>query len=399
MRARRGGLAGLLLVALVGTGLAAAAPPGRADSYGAITLYAESMSLIHGDYVDELSWRKMVRDGIRGAVQGLDGDSTVLEAAPAPRAGSAAADAGDVGLALTRRNGGLVVVAAPAGLPARGAGIQSGDRILTLDGEAVAATAPEAVARRLRGRPGRQVVLTIIRSGWAEPKAFTLARVDPPAAVPTDRTLRDGILYVRIPSVDEAAGAELARLLAATPADHARGLVLDLRDTAGGRIEAVPAIASLFLDPGSVIARVERRTSGSPAVLTATTASIRWTGPVAVLVDRGTASAAEVLAGAMQDTRRAVIVGAPTFGDASTQSAIPLSDHSTLSLTTARYLTPGRHPITGHGIAPDVSAPVPSPRAPVGADAELELAFQVVKAAGILQNGAGPAAGGAEARG
>jgi carboxyl-terminal processing protease len=215
--------------------------------------------------------------------------------------------------------------------------------------------------------------------------------------VPAERQLSDGVLYVRIPAVDEAGAASLARLLAAAPG--ARGLVLDLRDTAGGRIEAVPAIASLFLDPGSVIALVESRAAGSPTVLTATTASIRWTGPVAVLVDRGTASAAEVLAGAMQDTRRAVIVGAPTFGDATTQSAIPLSDHSTLSLTTARYLTPGRHPITGHGIAPDVSAPVPSPRAVGGADAELELAFQVVKAAGILQNGAGVSAGGEEARG
>ena len=399
MRARRGGLAGLLLVVLVGTGLAAAARPGRADSYGAIALYAEAMSLIHDDYVEELSWPKIVRASIRGAVQGLDGDSTVLETDAPPRAGSAAAEAGDVGLALTRRDGGLVVVAAPAGLPAQGAGIQSGDRILTLDGEAVAAAAPEAVARRLRGRPGSQVALTVIRSSWAEPRAFALTRVAPPAAVPAERQLSDGVLYVRIPAVDEAGAASLARLLAAAPGEHARGLVLDLRDTAGGRIEAVPAIASLFLDPGSVIARVESRAAGSPTVLTATTASIRWTGPVAVLVDRGTASAAEVLAGAMQDTRRAVIVGAPTFGDATTQSAIPLPDHSTLSLTTARYLTPGRHPITGHGIAPDVSAPVPSPRAPGGADAELELAFQVVKAAGILQNGAGTGAGGAEARG
>lgn len=396
MRARRGGLAGLLLVVLVGTGLAAAARPGRADSYGAIALYAEAMSLIHDDYVEELSWPKIVRASIRGAVQGLDGDSTVLEADAPPRAGSAAA-AGDVGLALTRRDGGLVVVAAPAGLPAQGAGIQSGDRILTLDGEAVAAAPPDAVARRLRGRPGSQVALTVIRSRWAEPRAFALTRVAPPAAVPAERQLSDGVLYVRIPAVDEAGAASLARLLAAAPG--ARGLVLDLRDTAGGRIEAVPAIASLFLDPGSVIARVESRAAGSPTVLTATTASIRWTGPVAVLVDRGTASAAEVLAGAMQDTRRAVIVGAPTFGDATTQSAIPLSDHSTLSLTTARYLTPGRHPITGHGIAPDVSAPVPSPRAVGGADAELELAFQVVKAAGILQNGAGVSAGGEEARG
>jgi carboxyl-terminal processing protease len=382
-------LAALLLVALAGIVGGATAQPGKADSYQAVALYAEAMSLIHDHYVDELSWTKMVRDGIRGALQGLDGDSAVREPSPsADRARSVPARAGDVGLALTRRDGGLTVIAARDGMPARVAGIRSGDRILTLDGEAVGIIGPEAAARRLRGQPGSQVKLTVIRSGWAEPKPFELTRVNPPPTAPSDRPLRDGILYVQLPRLDAAAAGDLAHLLAATSADQATGLVLDLRDTVGGRIEAVPAIASLFLDPGCVIARVESRASGSPRALTAATGAIRWKRPLAILVSRGTASAAEVLAGAMQDTRRAVIVGSRTFGDAATQSAIPLSDGSTLSLTTARYLTPRGHPITGHGIAPDVAAPVPSPGAAAGTDPELELAFEVVKTAGILERGA-----------
>ncbi|HUM17204.1 MAG TPA: S41 family peptidase [Candidatus Nitrosotalea sp.] len=388
MSGRRAPLAALALVALAGTGVVAAAGVGSADTYQAMRLYAEAMSAIHDGYVDELAWTKMVRDGIRGAVQGLDGDSTVREPSPSADHGHhAILEAGDVGLALARRAGLLTVVAAPAGLPAAGAGIRSGDRILTFDGEAVEAATAETAARRLRGLPGSQVSLTVIRSGWAEAKPFTLTRVDPPPTAPSHRLLDGAILYVRIPRVDDTAARTLGHVLTASPADRATGLVLDLRDTAGGQIEAARAIASLFLDPGCVITHIESRGSGTPPTLTTVSAPSRWNRPVVLLVSRGTASAAEVLAGAMQDTRRAVIVGSPTFGDASTQSTIPLSDGSTLSLTTARYLTPRRHPITGHGIAPDV-APSGGPRgATAGTDPELELASEMVKAASILEHG------------
>jgi carboxyl-terminal processing protease len=380
MRAPRGPVALLALVALAGVGVAGSGRPGATDSYQAIALYAEAMSLIHDRYVDELPWTKLVQDGIRGAVQGLDPDSTV---AAASGAHPVTAGAGDVGLALTRRDGGLSVVVARAGMPAEAAGIRAGDRILTLDGEPVRDMAPDEAAGRLRGQPGSTVALTAIRSGWAEPRPFTLTRVKPPRRDMNERGLGNGILYVRLPRLDDATAGPLAHVLQTTPAEQATGLVLDLRNTLGGRIEAVPAIASLFLDPGCVVARVESRATGNPAALTTTAGPIRWTRPLAILVSRGTASAAEVLAGAMQDSRRAVIVGGPTFGDATTQSAIPLTDGSTLALTTARYLTPERHPITGHGIAPDVVAKAPA----AGADSELELAFEVVKAASILEHG------------
>jgi carboxyl-terminal processing protease len=390
MRTHRAPLAVVLLAALAGIGAGGTERPAPAQSYQAIELYTEAMTIIHDRYVDELSWSKIVQDGIRGAVQGLDADSTVREAPPPEaRASSASAD-GDVGLALTRRGGGLSVVAAREGAPAQAAGIRSGDRIVTIGGEAVGAMATDAALRRLHGRPGSRLELTVIRSGWTEPRPFALTRVKLAPLDPSSRSLGDGVLYARMPRLDRAAAAELARLLAATPPERATGLVLDLRDTAGGRIEAVPAVASLFLDPGCVLARIEGRAPELPGVLTTTATTTRWTRPLAILVSHGTTSAAEVLAGALQDARRAVIVGSPTFGDASTQSAIPLSDGSTLSLTTARYLTPGRHPITGHGIAPDVLAEgaAPVPGASAAADPGLELAFEVVKAAGILEHGA-----------
>ncbi len=375
----------LLLAALVTLGAGGTARPTPADTYQALQLYTEAMTIIHDHYVDELPWDKIVQDGIRGAVQGLDADSTVLEASP--RDGHAtAATSGDVGLVLTRRDGGLTVIATQDGMPAQTAGIRSGDSVVTLDGESVAALAPDAAAKRLQGRPGSEAKLTVTRSGWAEPKPFTLTRAKPAPNTASSRSLGAGVLYVRMPRLDEAGAADLARLLADKPAEQATGLVLDLRNTVSGRIDTVPAIASLFLDPGRVVAHVEGRTPGLPRDLTTVAAATRWRRPVAVLVSRGTSSAAEVLAGALQDAHRAVIVGGTTFGDASTQSSVRLADGETLSLTTARYVTPDHHPITGHGVVPDVVAQAP---VTATADSELELAFEVVKAAGIIERGAG----------
>lgn len=391
MSTHRAPLAIMLVAGLVGLGAGGSARPEATPSYEALQLYTEAMTLIHDRYVDELTWSKIVHDGIRGAVQGLDADSTVREA-PAP--GAKAPGDGDVGLVLARRGSGLVVVAARDGAPARAAGIQSGDVIVTIDGEAVTAMSTDAARERVRGRPGTQVTLTAVRSGWAEPRSFSLARAKTAPLAPSDRSLGAGVLYLRLPRLDDDAAAELTRLLAATPPDEATGLVLDLRDTVGGRIESVPALASLFLDPGCLLARVQSRTAG-PGTLTTTATKTRWTHPVAVLVSHGTTGAAEVLAGALQDARRAVIVGSPTYGDASTRSAIPLSDGSTLELTTARYVTPGGHAITGRGIAPDVAAAeraAPAAGATAAADSGLELAFEVVKAAGILERGAAPPA-------
>ena len=374
----------VLVSGVVAVGAAAVARAARTDTYQALELYTEAMSIIHDKYVDALPWSKLVQDGIRGAVQGLDADSTVVEQRPP-------AGAGDVGLLLTHRNGGLDVIAARDDSPARAAGLASGDRIVSIDGvEARTMGVGDAVGR-LRGEPGSRVALSVIRPGWAEPRSFTLTRAKPPAVALGSRPLGAGVLYVRIPEITDRTAADLQRVVGAASGPVA-GLVLDLRNTVGGDVRAVPAVASLFLDPGCVVARVQSRIAGQASELTTKAGPVHWTQPVTVLVGRGTTSAAEVLAGAMQDARRAVIVGTPSFGDASTQSTTPLADGSRVSLTTARYATPSGHPITGHGIAPDMVAgePAPDPAAAGGAkaaanDPALELAMEVVKAAAILQ--------------
>jgi carboxyl-terminal processing protease len=398
MRIARRSVVLVLVAALAGMGALGSDSDGadKAETYRTITLYAEALSVIHDQYVDELPWTKLVGDGIRGAVQGLDADGALLPRAPSKSPTEPAAPAnGEVGLTVARRDDGLSVVAVRDGMPARSAGIWSGDRIVTLDGTDARGLAVMKAADRLRGRPGTEVTLTIIRSGWSEPRPFTLTRVKTPAFAVSDRSLSDGVLYVRMPMINDATASELKHLLESTPPEQPSGIVLDVRNAPGGNVQAARAVASLFLAPGCLVTWIDGRTSRQPLEVRAAGTTDPQTRPMAVLVDRGTASAAEVLVGALQDSGRAVIVGSKTFGDASAQSVIPLSDGSELSLTTARYLTPKRHAITGKGIAPDLVVNGPPPTAVRAAangtgssetDPQLDVAFQVVKAARILEH-------------
>lgn len=381
----------LAVVGLVAGGAVAVARAARNDTYKALDVYTEAMTIIHNQYVDELPWSKIVQDGIRGAIEGLDADSTVVEARK-PAGGA------DVGLLLTHKNGGLDVIAAQDDSPAHAAGLTSGDRIISIDGVETRSMSVGDASDRLQGAAGSRVTLSVFRAGWAEPKSFTIVRAKPSATAVRARPLSAGVLYVRVPEITGRTPADLQRTVGAA-AGPVTGLVLDLRNTVGGDVRAVPAVASLFLDPGCVVARVQSRIPGQSSELITTAAPAHWAQPVTILVGHGTTSAAEVLAGAMQAAQRAVVVGTPTFGDASTQSTTPLADGERVSLTTARYLTPGGRPITGHGITPDMTASEPSPEATASgatanaADPALELALDVVKAAAILQPGASQPAG------
>jgi carboxyl-terminal processing protease len=358
------------------------------------------MSIVRDRYVDALPLTKLVKGGIRGMVQSLDADSALLGPQQYPELGAMTATDGDVGVVLGRRNGGLAVIAARDGTPARTAGLRSGDYILNIDGVTTESMPPMDAAAHLRGRPGTKVALNVARTGWAEPKSLTLTRAKPPADRVSDQALGEGILYVRIPEFGDGTARELRQLLDVAPAERVAGLVLDLRNTPGGQVPAAAAVAGMFLDPGNVVARVQSRVPGLPRELLVSAAAGRHDQPMAVLVNHGTESAAEVLAGALQDWGRAAIVGSATFGDASAQSMIPLPGGQALSLTTVRYLTPKGRAISRKGIVPDVVATTPAPAdlepaattANLGrADPEVELAFDLVKAARLLEHAPPPA--------
>jgi carboxyl-terminal processing protease len=401
---RKAPLIAVLLAAIVVGGVAGSERPRTADTYGPLAVYSEAMSIIHDQYVDTLPWTKIVGDGVGGMVQTLDADSAVLGPEQYRELTAAPPDDGDVGIVLGRSNGALVIIAARDGTPARTAGLRTGDYVLKIDGVTTQGMLPMDAADRLRGKSGATVTLSVARMGWTEQKTLTLTRAKPPTDGVSDRALGDGILYVRIPELRATTASELGQLLDVPPAKRATGLVLDLRNTPGGQVPAAVAVAGMFLDGGCVVARVESRTPDSARELLAPSGAARHGQPMAVLVDRGTEMAAEVLAGALQDWGRAVIVGSATFGDASAQSAIPLPGGHVLYLTTARYRTPKGRAISGKGITPDVAAgapataeltPAPTTAKAGSTDPELAMAFDLVKAAKILQHA--PSAGSEQA--
>ena len=394
MRVRTIAILGLMLAAAVGA--AAAERAVTSGAYEPLGLYTKAATLIHDDYVEPLSWGRLMNLGVRGMVGALDANSELLT--PQQSRELPATAAGDIGVDLSRRDHVVTVMTAIDGMPAAAAGIEAGDKILKIDGADTAQMQPIDARDRLRGAPGSTVVLTILRDG--EPREVRVTRAETPLVSVADREVAPGMLYVRIRDLDRSSPDELRRLLATTSAEKARGLVLDLRDSPGRDVQVAVEIAGILLGRGKVVAEVDGRTHGQPPAPVVTSGDTDGRHvQIAVLVDRGTVSAAEILAGALHDSGHAVIVGVKTAGDATKQLLIPLSDGSVLRLTTARYLTPNGRAIDGAGITPDVVVAMPpktnaaSAGAPPATDPQLAVAVDIVKAASLLgpPNGAGMA--------
>ncbi|HEU4993181.1 MAG TPA: S41 family peptidase [Gemmatimonadaceae bacterium] len=328
-----------------------------------LRLLDEVMARLREDYVDTMSIEEMYRRTASGFVKEVDDSHGELLTPQRYRQALALTRSrtAGVGIDVDIRDGVVTVIAAAAGSPADSAGIRSGDLIMAIDGKSTLGLGIEEVETALRGQPGSTVKLTLDRPGiglTSEHPVIPLTR----RAIETRPVRRiglaNGVGYVELAAFDANAAADLRRVVDSLRARGARSLILDLRRNAGGPLDQGVAVAELFLDPGAVVAS----TRGRSAALNQTfrdRAPQPWSGmPVVALTDSGSASAAEIVAGALKDNRRAVLVGAPTFGKGSTQTIFPMQGGYAVRLTTARWFTPGGHRVEGDtanvGIAPDV---------------------------------------------
>jgi carboxyl-terminal processing protease len=243
------------------------------------------------------------------------------------------------------------------GSPAAQAGLQSGDAIVAIDGKPVSSMSnATALLGALRGKVGTRVTLSVLKANAAAPVQLTLVR-----AVTRDPEVHtanfDGIAYIALSRFGDTSGKQVAEAAATAAHDGARAIVLDLRGNGGGYGDEAVAVASVFLPPGPIFTEHER--SGTPIVHRATGTPV-WTGPLAVLIDGDTASAAEIVAGAVQDVGRGAIVGARSFGKGVVQSIFDLPDGSAMKVTTSRYTTPAGHDIDHVGITPDIPVVQPA---------------------------------------
>jgi carboxyl-terminal processing protease len=316
---------------------------------------AEVMDRVRRDYVEDIKQPELIDDALRGIVNGLDPYSSYLDAEEYAdlRVSTAGTYAG-IGIEVSTADRALRVVRPFRDSPAAVAGIQSGDMISAIDGMPVGADLDGAMAR-MRGPRGSTVRLAVTRVGQALPLEFTVERaqvdVHSVAAVP----LEGGYAYTRITTFSETTAGDFAtaitrlrRELDAKP----RGVIIDLRNNPGGVLESAVEVADQLLEDG-IIVTADGRTPSARFTMQATPGDVLPGVPVVVLVNGSTASAAEILAGALQDHHRAVLLGRRTFGKGLVQTVMPLSGGRAIKLTTSRYHTPSGRSIQGRGIEPD----------------------------------------------
>jgi len=340
------------------TGRAKAAPAPVDPTIESAALVAEVIDRVRREYVDQVDDKRIVEAAIRGIVSDLDQHSTFLNAEQYEDIRiSTTGNYTGVGLDVNLDDGKVTVVAPLDGAPAQRAGILPGDVVSAVDDVPVNAEDVAASVARMRGEPGTEVTLDVMRPGATQPLRFALTRSQVQVRTVLSEYLGNGLGYVRLTSFAEHTAADLDQaardLTAAAGRDELLGLVLDLRSNPGGLLDSAVQIADAFLDSGVIVSGTGRIRKAR-FEQTADAGDLLEGVPTVVLVDGSSASASEIVAGALQDHQRARIVGEQTYGKGSVQTVMPLGEGSAIKLTTSRYLTPSGRSINGSGIAPDV---------------------------------------------
>ena len=322
-----------------------------------LRLFAEIFSMIKADYVEPMDDETLLRDAVRGMLGGLDPHSSYLDPSSSREINiDTRGEFGGLGLEVTLEDGVIRVVAPMDGTPAEEAGIRSGDLIIRLDGITVKGQALDQAVERMRGEPGSAITLTILREGVEAPFDVTVKRAIIQLQSVRGELLEARFAYTRISQFQSGTGASLRRQLERLEeqADGPlSGLVLDLRNNPGGVLNGAVEVSDLFLSEG-VIVSTRGRAADSAITFNATGRDVLNGVPLVVLVNRGSASASEIVAGALQDHQRGLILGTKTFGKGSVQTILPMKNGAALKLTTARYYTPNNRSIQATGIQPDI---------------------------------------------
>ena len=319
--------------------------------------FTEVFSRIKSDYVEAIDDKKLLHDAIQGMLAGLDPHSSYLEPEGYKeiRVGTEG-EFGGLGIEVTMEDGFVKVVSPIEDTPAAKAGLKTGDLIIRLDDKAVKGMTLNEAVKYMRGKPGSDITLTVAREGNNKPLKFTMTRAVIKIQSVKNRLLEDGFGYVRITQFQSNTADNLKDALVKLKSQNKgelKGLVLDLRNNPGGVLNAAVAVSDAFLSKGLIV-YTDGRIQDSQLKFNATPADLLSGAPMVVLVNGGSASASEIVAGALQDHKRAVIMGTKTFGKGSVQTIQPMSNGSALKLTTARYYTPNGRSIQATGVLPDV---------------------------------------------
>ena len=366
-------------------------------------LLAEVLERVRQDYVESIDDHALMENAIRGMVSALDPHSAFLDTEEYDeiRISTTGAYSG-VGIEVTMEDGAVKVVAPIEGTPAARAGIKAGDVIVSIDNVPVDSAGLNDAINRMRGQPGTSVKVSVTRAQVEQPLDFVLERSNVQVHSVKQELLEPGFGYVRITHFSETTPSDLTKAIAElksiSPQGRLKGLVLDLRNNPGGVLEAAVSVSDAFLDDGAIVS-ASGRAAESKFEMDATPGDLLDGADMVVLVNGGSASASEIVAGALKDHGRAMLIGRTTFGKGSVQTVMPLSDGRAIKLTTSRYFTPSGASIHDKGIDPDIVVerdqnPVENLSANpslLERDSEVSLALGKLKGEGIIRQSKAPA--------
>src|SRR5581483_11612586 len=369
--------------------------------YEQLKLFTDVLAIIQNQYVEETEPREVIYGAIRGMLKTLDPHSSFLDPESYREMQvETSGSFGGLGIEITVRDDQLTVVAPIEGTPAYRAGIQPGGRIVKIEGLPTKDMTLVDAVKKMRGPKGSKVTVTILRDGMKEPQDVSVVREIIQVQSIKTQEIEPGLGYVRIRQFQERTAKDLeAGVEKLEKTGRLAGLVLDLRNNPGGLLSSAVEVSEKFLGDGQLVVYTEGRVRNQNMRFIAHSRHPITDVPLVVLVNHGSASASEIVAGAIQDHGRGVVLGQQSFGKGSVQTIIPLADGSGLRLTTARYFTPKGRSIHGKGITPDIvieppkeeasavkpGTPPPSEADLMKRDVQLQRAIEILKATRILE--------------
>ncbi|MEK6697944.1 MAG: S41 family peptidase [Nitrospirota bacterium] len=351
---------------LIGQGLVQA----KSDTYDELKAFTQALELIKRNYVEDPNAREIIQGAIRGMVSSLDPHSSFMaERAYKEMDMDIRGEFQGVGIQIGLKNSQLTVIAPIEDTPADRAGLAAADKILKINDEWTKDMTIEEAVDRMRGPKGTPVRLLIHREGWEKPREFKIIRDVIKVQSVKARMLDSEIGYIKITQFQGLTGAEMEKALKKLMDTGMKQLVLDLRNDPGGLLDSSVDVSSMFLPKDKLVVYLQGRNASERKDYLSTGSTLYREYPVVVLVNAGSASASEIVAGALQDSKRAVIVGTQTFGKGSVQTVFPLEGGTGLRLTTAKYYTPSGRSIQNVGITPDIEVKLPTVKEPKDGEA------------------------------
>ena len=366
MAATGGAVLGLMASSQLAGPLLAQEAENNASVYEQLDLFGDIFERIRAGYVEEVDDKELIEAAINGMLTSLDPHSSYLSADDAAKMRvQTSGEFGGLGIEVTQEEGWVKVVAPMDGTPADAAGILAGDFITAVDGESVLGLTLDDAVNLMRGPVGSEIIITIVRED--EPEPFDVSLIRDTIKLTAVRSRTEGhAVVLRITTFNDQTFPNLRdgldeQVEAMGGIDNVDGVVLDLRNNPGGLLNQAIFVSDAFLDAGEIVSTRGRDTSDGER-FNATVGDLAQGKPIVVLINGGSASASEIVAGALQDHRRAIVVGTNSFGKGSVQTVVPLRGDGAMRLTTARYYTPSGRSIQALGISPDIIVQQPRPR-------------------------------------